>query len=195
MILVILNSTLITPWYQSLWFVLLLLLAAIAMGGLAVYYRERYRVVKRQYAALTAEAPQAPMPPPESVVAVKEPADRKLPDVVKSNNDALMERVLKCVNNNISNPDFNVDMLTSEVGISRSQLHRKMKELTGGSTSEYIRNLRLEYAARLIQERKFNVTQVAYSVGFNNQAHFSTVFKKHYGMTPTEYSERPIQQS
>jgi len=80
-------------------------------------------------------------------------------------------------------------MLTKDVGISRAQLHRKMKEITGISTSEFIRNLRLEQAARLIKERKINITQVAYSVGFNNQTHFSTVFKKHFGMTPTEYAE------
>ena len=108
---------------------------------------------------------------------------------VKGNNDTLMEKIMKCVNENLSNPDFDVEMMTKEVGISRAQLHRKMKEMTGISTSEFIRNLRLEQAARLIREKKINITQVAYSVGFNNQAHFSTVFKKHFGVTPTEYAE------
>jgi AraC-like DNA-binding protein len=108
---------------------------------------------------------------------------------VKGNNDVLMDRIMKSVNANLNNPDYDVEMLTKDVGISRAQLHRKMKEITGISTSEFIRNLRLEQAARLIKERKINVTQVAYAVGFNNQTHFSTVFKKHYGMTPTEYAE------
>lgn len=108
---------------------------------------------------------------------------------VKGNNDALMERIMKCINANLSDPDFNVEKLTEEVGISRAQLHRKMKEITGVSTGEFIRNLRLEQAARLIEEDKINITQVAYSVGFNNQTHFSTVFKKHYGMSPSEYAE------
>ena len=108
---------------------------------------------------------------------------------VKGNNDALMERIMKTINENLSDPDFNVEKLTEDVGISRAQLHRKMKEITGLSTGEFIRNLRLEQAARLIREGKINVTQVAYSVGFNNQTHFSTVFKKHYGVTPTEYGE------
>ena len=108
---------------------------------------------------------------------------------VKGNDEELMERVMKCINENIGNPDFNVEMLTQQVGISRAQLHRKMKEITGISTGEFIRNHRLEQAARLIKEGNINVTQVAYSVGFNTQAHFSTVFKKHFGMTPTEYSD------
>ena len=95
---------------------------------------------------------------------------------------------MKVINAHLSDSDLNIDLLTKEVGISRAQLHRKMKEMTGISTSEFIRNIRLEQAARLIKENKINITQVAYSVGFNNQAHFSTVFKKYFGVTPTEYA-------
>ena len=108
---------------------------------------------------------------------------------VKGNNDTLMERIMKVINENITDPDFNVERLTDEVGISRTQLHRKMKEITGISTADFIRNLRLEQAAKLIKEGKVNVTQVAYAMGFNNQAHFSTLFKKHFGKSPTEYAE------
>jgi signal transduction histidine kinase/ligand-binding sensor domain-containing protein/DNA-binding response OmpR family regulator len=109
---------------------------------------------------------------------------------VKGNDELLMERIMKAVNKNLSNSDFNVDMLTQEVGISRAQLHRKMKEMTGISTSEFIRNIRLEQAARLLREQKINVTQVAYTVGFSNLAHFSTIFRKHFGIAPSEYAER-----
>lgn len=109
---------------------------------------------------------------------------------VRGNNDALMERIMKVINEHLSDPDFNVETLTKDVGISRAQLHRKMKEMTGISTSEFIRNLRLEQAAQLIREGKINITQVAFAVGFNNQTHFSTIFKKHFGMTPTEYKEK-----
>ena len=97
---------------------------------------------------------------------------------------------MKSINEHISDPDFNVESLAEDVGISRAQLHRKMKEITGISTGEFIRNLRLEQAARLIREQKINVTQVAYAVGFNNQTHFSTVFRKRYGMSPTEYAKK-----
>ena len=109
---------------------------------------------------------------------------------VRGNDEVLMERIMKCINKNISDSDFNVERLTQEVGISRVQLHRKMKELTGISTSEFIRNIRLEQAARLLKEQKINVTQVAYTVGFSNLAHFSTIFRKHFGVAPSEYAER-----
>ena len=108
---------------------------------------------------------------------------------VKGNNDALIERVMKYMNEHLADPDLNVEKLTEDVGISRAQLHRKLKEIAGVSAGEFIRNLRLEQAARLIEEGQINITQVAYSVGFNNQTHFSTVFKKHYGMSPSEYAE------
>ena len=117
--------------------------------------------------------------------------DDKVENVeVRGNNEMLMERVMKTVNENLQDPDFNVDKLAEEVGLSRTQLHRKMKEITGISTGEFIRNHRLQQAARLIREGKINIAQVAYSIGFNNQTYFSTVFKKHFGMTPTEYAEK-----
>jgi len=81
-------------------------------------------------------------------------------------------------------------MLTKEVGISRAQLHRKLKDMTGIPTSEFIRNIRLEQAARLLKEQKLNIAQVAFEVGFSNQAHFSTVFKKHFGVSPSEFIQR-----
>jgi signal transduction histidine kinase/DNA-binding response OmpR family regulator/ligand-binding sensor domain-containing protein len=109
---------------------------------------------------------------------------------VKGNDELLMERIMKAVNTHLSDSDFNVDMLTREVGISRAQLHRKMKELTGLPVSEFIRNIRLEQAVRLLKEQKINVTQVAYSVGFSNVAHFSTVFRKQFGVSPSEYIEQ-----
>ena len=118
-------------------------------------------------------------------------ADKVEQPEVKGNDELLMERIMKAVNKNLSNSDFNVDMLTQEVGISRAQLHRKMKEMTGISTSEFIRNIRLEQAARLLKEQKINVTQVAYTVGFSNLAHFSTIFRKHFGVSPSEYAGGP----
>ena len=109
---------------------------------------------------------------------------------VKGNDELLMERIMKVVNKNLADSDFNVEMLCHEVGISRTQLHRKMKELTGLSTSEFIRNIRLEQAARLLKEQKVNITQVAYTVGFSNLAHFSTIFRRHFGVSPSEYAEK-----
>lgn len=107
-------------------------------------------------------------------------------DVV-SPDDRLMQRIMKVINANMSNPDLNVDMLATTVGISRSHLHRKMKELTNQSTHIFIRNVRLQQAAVLLREKRHSVSEISDVVGFANTAYFSTAFKDMYGMTPTEY--------
>lgn len=108
---------------------------------------------------------------------------------VKGNDEALMDRIMRSVNAHMSDPDYNIDALASDVGISRAQLHRKMKEMTGISAGKFLRNLRMEQAARLLREGKVNVAQVADKVGYADQAHFSTAFKTHFGIAPTEYVE------
>ena len=107
---------------------------------------------------------------------IQQQKDKVVETNVRGNDEILMERVMKVINEHLSDSDFGVDMLTKEVGISRAQLHRKMKEITGLPISEFIRNIRLEQAVRLLKEQKVNVTQVAYSVGFSSLPHFSTVF-------------------
>ena len=64
-----------------------------------------------------------------------------------------------------------------------------MKEMTGVPTGKFLRNLRMEQAARLLREGKVNVSQIADKVGYNDLSHFSTAFKLHFGMSPTEYAE------
>jgi DNA-binding response OmpR family regulator/two-component sensor histidine kinase len=108
---------------------------------------------------------------------------------VKGNDDALMERIMRSVNAHLADPEYNVDTLATDVGISRAQLHRKMKEMTGVATGRFLRNLRMEQAARLLREGKVNVSQVADSVGYVDQSHFSTAFKTHFGLSPSEYAE------
>ena len=109
---------------------------------------------------------------------------------VRGNDEALMERIVQSVNRHLGDSEFSVEQLCSEAGISRAHLHRKMKEMTGMPITEFIRNIRLEQAARLLRERKLNITQVAYSVGFSNQGYFSTVFHKHFGVSPRDYVEQ-----
>lgn len=106
----------------------------------------------------------------------------------KSGDERLMERVMSVMNKFLDDSEFNVEMLAREVGLSRVQLHRKMKDITGVSTSVFIRNLRMKKAATLLQEGKLNISEIADAVGFDNQANFATVFKKFYGTSPSEYA-------
>ena len=106
---------------------------------------------------------------------------------MKSPDEQLLDRVMKVINKNISNSDLSVDSIADEVGISRVHLHRKMKELTGQTPHDFIRNIRLKQAAHLLSSQNMNITEVMYACGFNNAASFSTIFKKFYGMSPREY--------
>ena len=94
---------------------------------------------------------------------------------------------MDCINKNLKNSDLSVDMIADEVGISRVHLHRKMKELTGQTPHDFIRNIRLKRAAYLLANQGVNVTEVMYACGFSNSASFSTLFKKFYGVSPRDY--------
>ena len=105
----------------------------------------------------------------------------------ESSDELFMKRVMAIVNKNISNSEFNISQMVDEVGMSRTQLHRKLKELTGFSASRFMQNIRMQQAMKLLKEKRVNVSQIAYSVGFSSQTHFSTTFKQYYGVSPTEY--------
>ena len=106
---------------------------------------------------------------------------------MKSPDEKLLERVMSVINKNLDNSDLSVDRIADEVGISRVHLHRKMKELTGQTPHDFIRNIRLKQAAHLLTNQNMNITEVMYACGFNNSASFSTIFKKFYGLSPRDY--------
>ena len=109
---------------------------------------------------------------------------------LQGNDDALMQKVLSIINERISDPDLNVEMLADSIGISRGHLHRKIKEITGSSPGEYIRTIRLNQAAQLLKGAKKNISQIAYSVGYSNPSVFSTAFKAFFGISAKEYQKR-----
>ena len=113
---------------------------------------------------------------------------------IKSPDEKLLERVMQVINKNISNSSLSVDSLADEVGISRVHLHRKMKELTGKTPHEIIRNIRLKQAANLLASGDMNITEVVYACGFGNAASFSTIFKRFYGMSPRDYMQEHLEQ-
>ncbi len=99
-----------------------------------------------------------------------------------------VEHLMAIVNDHIGEPDFNVEAFAREVGMSRMHLHRKIRALTGQSTGEFLRTVRLRQAARLLREGGHSVTEIAYAVGFQTPTYFSKCFRDDYGMTPSEYS-------
>ena len=111
---------------------------------------------------------------------------------IQTPDDALMQRVMEVINENIGDSDLSVDMIAQKVGISRVHLHRKMKELTNQTPHSFIRNIRLQQAAKLLKEGKQSITDVMYTCGFSNSASFSTMFKNLYGCSPREYMQNAM---
>ena len=109
---------------------------------------------------------------------------------VKSGDEQLMERIMKVVNKHLDNPEFSVEVLAQEVGLSRVHVHRKLKELTNLSARDFIKNIRLQQAAKLLSDdKKLTVSEAAYATGFTNLSHFSSSFREKFGMSPSEYME------
>lgn len=108
---------------------------------------------------------------------------------IQTPDDALMQRVMEVINENIGDSDLSVDMIAQKVGISRVHLHRKMKELTNQTPHSFIRNIRLQQAAKLLKDGKQSITDVMYICGFSNSASFSTMFKNLYGCSPRAYMQ------
>jgi YesN/AraC family two-component response regulator len=109
---------------------------------------------------------------------------------VTSMDDAFLQKAKAVVETHIGDEGFGVENLGNEVGMSRSQVHRKLIALTGMSASDFIRYLRLHRARDLLKQNAATVAEIAYSVGFNSPAHFTKCFRDQFGMTPTE-ARRP----
>lgn len=104
--------------------------------------------------------------------------------------EQFLNKAKETVENHLSDGNFGLDVFAEEMALSRSQLHRKLYALTGVSPGDFIRSMRLQRAALLLQKHFGPVTQVAYEVGFNNPSHFSESFRRQFGVTPSKYSLR-----
>ena len=98
--------------------------------------------------------------------------------------------IKRVVEDNISNDKFGVSELANEIGMSRSNLLRKVQKLTNLSVSQFIRQIRLEHAMGILKQSSVNVSEVAYQVGFSSTSYFIKCFREHYGYPPGEVGKK-----
>ena len=98
-----------------------------------------------------------------------------------------IEKSIEIVKKNLDNANFSVEQFALEIGMSRSALFLKLKSVTGQSSSEFIRTIRINNAAKLIRSMKYSISEIIYMVGFSDPKYFRTCFKKQFGMRPSEY--------
>ena len=100
--------------------------------------------------------------------------------------EEFLSKAIKVMNEHIDDSQFSTDAFAKEMCMSRSNLHLKMKALTGESTNDFIRRVRLNKAMELLKTGRYNVSEVSAMVGYSTPSYFTTSFKKHFGYSPSE---------
>ena len=178
-------------WDGPQGYVVITLLSLMVCALLVYYQNRKRRVVKTRFDDLAHQHRQLM----EKYNTLSKKYDLLFtgttPDI-ESHDQRLLRKAQTIVENNMSNPLFGVEELAREIGMSRTNLHRKLKSISGLSPSEFIRNMRLKKASILLLNQSNSVSQVSFSVGFEDHSYFSKAFKKHYGVSPSEYFQREI---
>ncbi len=101
--------------------------------------------------------------------------------------EEFLQRAMDIVEDNMGNTEFSVEELVREMRVSRSKLYLKLKALTGQSSSEFVRTIRLKRAVQLLENSGYSVKEVMFMTGFNTASYFSKCFKQQFGIVPSEY--------
>lgn len=115
-----------------------------------------------------------------------QPSELDLPPM----EEQFIQKAVAVIETHLDDPHFDAEGLETALNLSRMQLYRKLKSITNASATEFIRQVRLQRAAQLLESGQFNVSEVAYRVGFNDPAYFSRCFKKEFGKAPQEWVGR-----
>ena len=106
---------------------------------------------------------------------------------ITSADEMFLERLQKVLDEQLTNSEFSASVFCKTMGVSRMQLHRKLKAITGYATTEFIRNQRLKLAKQLIEQNKISISEVGDTVGFKYHSYFSKCFKQAFGQSPTDF--------
>src|SRR5690606_35666679 len=104
--------------------------------------------------------------------------------------EALLQKVLAYIEAHIQDSDLKIEDVCRAIGLSRAQLYRKMKALTGYTMNDLVKEIRLKRAQQLLQDNKFQINEVAYMVGFNDPEYFRKTFKTKIGCSPSAYAKQ-----
>ncbi|MDE6158280.1 MAG: AraC family transcriptional regulator, partial [Muribaculaceae bacterium] len=109
------------------------------------------------------------------------------PEAMESSADRQLAAVTDVIENNLSNPDLNVDFVCRTLDMQSKALYRLLKKYVGVSPVDYIRQMRLRKAAMLLEQKKFSVSEVMYMVGFSSSSYFAKCFSAMFGCSPGQY--------
>ena len=104
--------------------------------------------------------------------------------------EQLIEKAIKVVERNLSEPEFDVVALASELGMSRSTLARKIKGITGKTPLDFIKDIKMKHACQMLKNKRMSIAEVVVALGYNDHKYFAASFREVYGMTPSEYQKK-----
>lgn len=106
---------------------------------------------------------------------------------ITSVDEEFVKKAIQFVEDNMDNPEYSVNQLSSDLAMSRTQLYRKFESITGLTPNDFIRSIRLKRAAQLLKDSSYNISEISDMVGFNSIKYFNKYFKEQFGSTPTQY--------
>lgn len=106
---------------------------------------------------------------------------------IESTDEEFLNKVLKLLEENISNSEFNVNQFAADIGMSTPVFYKKIKALTGLTVNNFVKSIRLKRAVQLLSQEAGNISEVAYMVGFNDAKYFSKEFRKQFGKSPSSF--------
>ena len=117
-------------------------------------------------------------------------SDPALVTIVPTVNDQqFLEKVFVVIRENFNNPDFTVDTLSYNMGMSRSSLFNKIKAISGQAPADFIRQYRMERAKELLRTKQYTIAEVAYKSGFSDVKYFRDVFRKKFNQSPSQFAK------
>lgn len=105
-----------------------------------------------------------------------------------------LDKIIEIINGRMDDPQLSVEILSHEMNMSRSTLHKKLKAISGHVPNEFIRIIRLKHAARLLLQNEYNISEIGYMTGFNSPSYFSKCFSKQFKLTPKEFQDKERKQ-
>lgn len=114
-----------------------------------------------------------------------------LADSLNKLDNEFLEKINRLIEDRLSSEKIDIGYLADNMCMSKSTLYRKMKALTGLSTNEYVRKIKMQYAERLLLEGRYNVSEIAFRVGINSVVYFRQCFKEEFGVLPSDYLKQP----
>ena len=172
-------------WYESWWAYLIYIGIIAGAVGIGIY---RYvRRMKKRNDELWADSKEM-LQMREYLNMTHEEENAE----AESLSRMLMDKAVRLVEENMSEPDFDVQRLAEGMNMSRSTLTRKLKSISGDTPLEFIRHIKMKHACRMLKDKQMNVSEVAAALGYYNRKYFTNCFKEEFGMTPSEYQKREL---